>query len=910
MTATQEDAETAPTDADLLEHWRMLLGEPSLADGSFDTLVSSLFAQSRTAPWNARQWLEARQTLVENGQLKDLPALQRLVRQSTTNALKSRTYDTECVGQAVDLSRLLAPTSSVRWLGRRSVSVPQLSIGSQHGALEPPVIVVDQSPLDVVTRLAELGEQRPIVFVAELSDFDAAGELSESAKRGTTMQQDLTLRTDFHRFAGAAATALRSGSSTVRDHLRAYKDPYVFTCPALTIFRGSREAGYPFLRDPVTASAVAFAMPSCRPDVAVSRDSDATTGGRTEWYVKESDQIALLERLSLVGLTALSCVDRPGAILVLSAPGCSDRGLHPRDAVANSLKHWRTRFACLFHTVFIACGPDTELANNLDVAVNRQVYASLVRDDAVFAEWHWDPLHLALHVNREDLGAVARLYRATGPRESSAGEPAGNILLNGRRSKGGGAVFDDFGEAIEELSNRQLNSDEAEKKVGRAFAIAQEQKKTKAASKVAAFVGSRNGSRNGSRVPSSAGSLISHSTSETFSCGMFGRSATGSALLGTDLALGHGAFANQSTWPDEQAGDVKHLSIDMADVCAQTATCAKSGAHKATRLAMLERGTRMKRQGRTLVPDVGAPQASVRLVAPKAPPVDTRTEVRRRLSLRPTLGSDNTDQDISNLSEVSHTKGWSSSRDAPEEEDRSTTASEVEQNFRACSKESGGGALPPIRKAAAAPADSGSDVNAEEVKDINERMQQSPEKSLRKKIVAPTPREGEEQVRARLRNLAANFRNASEGFHSRYVDPETRRLSKNSAGRRASSHLSEHNAVEGPLMQFCTAGPTRAERRASLRESGLTLLPGGSEEGLSGASARSRSVEYAGGCGLLQARLSCSGSAPAPESARECPSGWAAPGVDACSPLSPCTPKGGRTPLGVKARGPAGRRAT
>lgn len=378
-----------------------------------EELSIAALGHGRALPWNPLHWLEVRQQLIDDGKIKDLPLLMKSVRASSSRALKMEEYLlTE--SQSIDLSLHLMPAESVRWFGRRNVTVPQMPAGLQTGIIEPPMICVDLSPLDIVQQLQHLNreEQRPIYVVIEVSNFEKDGSLNLGNTRATSMaQQNVLVRTDFNRFASSVSEGFRGAQTNVRDHLTAQYDPYVFTCPNMTMFRGSRDDGYPFMETPMHIQTIVCSMPSTRPAVTISHSFG--TSEKTEWYMSDVDQTALLERLSLIGFAALQDTDPDKkAILVLSALGCADRGLHPKDAVANSLKHWRTRFARLFHTVFLACGPDKELAEHFDLAINRQIYGALLTEDiSNLADWHWSRSHLAMHVNSMDFALLSDMVR-------------------------------------------------------------------------------------------------------------------------------------------------------------------------------------------------------------------------------------------------------------------------------------------------------------------------------------------------------------------------------------------------------------------------------------------------------------------------------------------------------------------
>eukprot|EP00747_Dinoflagellata_sp_TGD_P097682 gnl/TRDRNA2_/TRDRNA2_167205_c0_seq2.p1 gnl/TRDRNA2_/TRDRNA2_167205_c0~~gnl/TRDRNA2_/TRDRNA2_167205_c0_seq2.p1 ORF type:complete len:355 (-),score=56.82 gnl/TRDRNA2_/TRDRNA2_167205_c0_seq2:25-1089(-) len=314
--------------------------------------LTALLRRPRGSPWNAQRWVQVRQQVVERGRFEDMRLLVQSVHAASAEALERRGYQLDDgVSSMVRLSDHLSSPESARWLGRENVSPPEEPEGRGMGLKDPPLLIVDAAPLDIVSQLALFSDstRRRVCLLVEVSDFERDGTIAVSSTRGSTaqaQQQAAVLRSDFPAFADAAAGGrLRGSACTVQDHLCARDDPYVVSCPSLTVFRGPREEGYPFLPEPFHLDAIVTAMPQARPTITMARAEDRVT----EWYAAEADQTALLERLHLIGIAALQ-LDQgssPDAsvVLVLSALGCCHGGRHPRDAVANSLKHWRRRFA-------------------------------------------------------------------------------------------------------------------------------------------------------------------------------------------------------------------------------------------------------------------------------------------------------------------------------------------------------------------------------------------------------------------------------------------------------------------------------------------------------------------------------------------------------------------------------------
>ncbi|MAC17871.1 MAG: hypothetical protein CMC97_06195 [Flavobacteriales bacterium] len=380
------------------------------------------------AIWDAQKWLSAWDELIRRGCVRDLPDLLACVRSTTSEALLKNCYywrgPPNLKGKEevrkVNLGPNQANIDKIAWFGCSNVSVPR---GGEKSEVAPPVIVTDMPPLEIVMKMREIeGPARPIKCVVETIEFDAEGKV-DLARCTTPMQQNLAFRSDFGRFiAEAGSGPMRHGKATIRQHLTAHRDPYVFTCPSVRLFRGARNEGYPFLPEPVNMDAIVSSSSKTRPIIRVLSND---YGERTEWYADDEDHTALLERLNLIGLVALQDVneDTPESdapILVLNAIGCTKGGRHPRDAFAVSMKHWRRRFGSYFHTVFLSCssvvGENLDLASDFDSIINRQVYR--MGESATHAtrglKWHWDSRHLALSVGAANLKALSAMFKRRG----------------------------------------------------------------------------------------------------------------------------------------------------------------------------------------------------------------------------------------------------------------------------------------------------------------------------------------------------------------------------------------------------------------------------------------------------------------------------------------------------------------
>jgi len=426
------------------------------------------------AMWDPQLWLRARKDMLHSSGGSDgqgqAQRLWQCIRTSTQRVLEKRSYS---IGtRNVALGNPTWTVTRVRWLGHANVGVAPRELegvtmsganGSTVGAVPPapvggpksvmvppPLLVCNSTPLDTCINLRRiLGTRRPVVLVAELGEFDSCGGL-DLARSSSVRPSCLPLRSDLSLFVAGAGVHLRGAGASMQSHLCARADPYVVLCPGVTVFRGPREEGYPLLADPTQLHVILTALADARPAVQTLD----TTSGKTEWYADEAAHAALLERLHLIGLTAINQVGEGGPasggecggggggrrraeeeteredealrpVLVFGGLGCcgSGPGCQPRHAVANALKHWRRSFAAFFHSVFICCGNDmgapAGLAALLDRVVNRQVYrlaeprASLPL--LTMAPWHWDPLQIRLCARPGKLEQVGQLCEGQKP---------------------------------------------------------------------------------------------------------------------------------------------------------------------------------------------------------------------------------------------------------------------------------------------------------------------------------------------------------------------------------------------------------------------------------------------------------------------------------------------------------------
>jgi hypothetical protein len=276
----------------------------------------------------------------------------------------------------------------------------------------PPLLVCDADPLDIAMELRRIhGDKQQIIIVAELNEFDSAGDID--LKNPACMSPaSLHLRTNFQSFLREAKTSLRDGAATdLHSHLSAIRDPYVFYCNDVCVFRGSRDDGYPFLPEPMYVDVIATAASCMRPSLNIRRSQK--TDKHVEWFAHEEDHYALLDRLHLLGLVGLSQAysnfshgggeEQP--ILVLGTLWCGGgrSGRLPRHACAEALRGWSEVFCRLFRSVFVCCGGEEarshdKLAQLLDRVANLSTYAAAFR-----WQWHMIPPVMKWHWNAEEI---------------------------------------------------------------------------------------------------------------------------------------------------------------------------------------------------------------------------------------------------------------------------------------------------------------------------------------------------------------------------------------------------------------------------------------------------------------------------------------------------------------------------
>lgn len=436
------------------------IGSDFSFDGDGEDSPSSLTKtikrlQQVNGVWDPTVWVEARSEILQRNTTEGLATLLKCVRVTTEWALQRRTYRTQpkvrhCTGH-VDLN--LPFVRQAHWCGLGNLEVPPEMQESQiNGKLiPPPLMFTEMEPLDVITQLRKIhGNNRPITLVTEIDAFDDAGEIVLWRQKGGINPCCLPYRSDFSLYAAEAKTALKGSNTTIQQHISANQDPYIFLCPSVTVFRGPREEGYPFLQEPINLHVIAASIPRGRPPVQTVFSRE----GPTSWFAYKNDHNSLIERFNLLGLAAYQASDdgvllpprrreEDKPILVLTALGC--RGSSPRDALAGILKNWRRRFAPFFHSVYICLPKALNLASFLDQAVNKSIYRILVLEAqsadllaSKCAPWHWERKEIKMSCQNETMEQVAtfcrkaavRASRLQGPSHSHGMAPHFNITVS------------------------------------------------------------------------------------------------------------------------------------------------------------------------------------------------------------------------------------------------------------------------------------------------------------------------------------------------------------------------------------------------------------------------------------------------------------------------------------------------
>lgn len=287
------------------------LGDEDLEDlpAKLERTIKRL--QQVNGVWDPQIWIDARKAIVRRNRTDGLAALFQCVRVTTEWALQRSAYRMKtqvrhCTGH-VDLAPILPKVRHAYWYGRANVEVPWGLQDSEIGSKKtpPPLIFTELEPLEVVAQLRKLfGNDRQITLVTDITDFEESGDIELWRQKGM-VPHCLPLRSDFSLYAAEAKLAAKGGDATMRQHLCATQDPYLFFCPSVTIFRGPQDDGYPFLEDPFRVHVLASSMPPGRPPIQTVSGRE----GPTSWYAYKNDHNALVERYNLLALVGYQASD-------------------------------------------------------------------------------------------------------------------------------------------------------------------------------------------------------------------------------------------------------------------------------------------------------------------------------------------------------------------------------------------------------------------------------------------------------------------------------------------------------------------------------------------------------------------------------------------------------------------------
>jgi len=363
----------------------------------FRTLLADACYRLRKEPaWRPELFLQAREELILAERPDLIADLTRLALESTEAAAARLGYLLR-VGPLgavenveVDLRGRVLAVPRAEWLNSGAISDFELPVVTQHHAeFYWPLTLTEASPVDIAVELRQkAGYSGPIVLILEAREFDANGNIDIRAP-GAVWPDDLYIRSDLSRYIDHVAQESRRlpDAAPMRRYLTPPENPSVLRCAEVTIFRGPREQGYPFLEEPAQVTVLVYAHADKHPIVKTMHFWHRED---MEWYDSKADADAVIERLHLLGDVArqdqllqdesrgcLSVDEAPTApVLIFGVPGgLNSRDRHPKDAMANMLKHWRRQFRSSFHEVFLCCsdrmGADPAFERRAEQLTNR-----------------------------------------------------------------------------------------------------------------------------------------------------------------------------------------------------------------------------------------------------------------------------------------------------------------------------------------------------------------------------------------------------------------------------------------------------------------------------------------------------------------------------------------------------------
>jgi hypothetical protein len=400
--------------------------------------------QQRSGCWEPSVWLDARKAILKSKTTDGLGMLYHQVRVTSEWALQRNVYraktDRRHSHGLKDLTVHVESIRAVQWLGRANLEYPDFLAKNEafQRKIPPPLIFTEHTVLEVAAQLRKIhGHSREIFMVTELREFNAAGEAMLSRQKGMN-PCCMPLRSDIGRYVEAANSelTLKGSSATMRQHLCASNDPYVFLCHGTTVFRGGMDEGFPFLNVPFKVHAVCAGMPPGRPPVQSVYSREATTF----WYANIADHNALVDRyqcLALAALQSFASAPRDEDLPILVLPALGGGPSQPIDAIVSILKNWRRNFSPFFRSVFLCYPGQKDIACRTDDAVNRSLYRINNLDPIAAAStaakampWHFDTQELKMSCSRQKLEKLGSHFSGDNTKASKKGSRRPSPLPN------------------------------------------------------------------------------------------------------------------------------------------------------------------------------------------------------------------------------------------------------------------------------------------------------------------------------------------------------------------------------------------------------------------------------------------------------------------------------------------------
>lgn len=422
--------------------WKSMLERQQKKGEQLELAQNKIWRRGRDV-WDADNWVELREQFISSGDWDMVGGLLSLAGRATSEAIRTGKYYLPPPDGEISLKNFADSNPVTQWFGAKNVTLPEVAEGGEP----PPLICTTKSPVDVVSYLKGHFERARVCFAIEVTDFSADGTKLRGMDARNRTQHDLFLRSDFERFSDRAAKLASNGHASMRHHLTAINDPFVFAARDVNIFRDSAEDGYHFISQPLQCDVVVSARACERPAIVRCKEGpeNAKTtvldsrGAPVEFFADQEMFTSFLERLNLMGLVALNARDddcKP--FLVLSA---TDLRLQPRHSIARALKHWRRSYAFLFEGVVVACGDDHDTADLFDEEINSDIY-----DDQALQR-SCDPALLELSVNPE-LIDIGNEHESN----ASCNEDAMNMSMPRRGSRC--SIHDNLGNAMRDMLSK------------------------------------------------------------------------------------------------------------------------------------------------------------------------------------------------------------------------------------------------------------------------------------------------------------------------------------------------------------------------------------------------------------------------------------------------------------------------